>query len=251
MTLERLPDVAKTERAPPPATNPVDLPNDRVDGVAGGTLPHRTVSGPHDRWGPALITATGSVMAALIVTWGACHVADIFEPSLVRLSNVVLNLSHIVEIVDTSTGCNVIMSTGVGRVSLDWAGCLSLRRALDKHTVSGIGRVTDGEVLLSALAQASFITATGDCPTNMERFLGEDPSGERFWLCQGSVAIALRLAEGPPWPESWKSTGLIFVLARRSSCPEGMIVHSDDGDWLSCCFGLASTGEAHAGHSSG
>ena len=262
MTSEEINDPAKAEREPLPSEDPTDAPVDASEDDAGGSATVRAVttdSLSFERRGGAWIGAAGSIVAACIVAWGAYHVADVFQPSFVRLENVLFNMRHIVEIVDTANGCSVIMTNSSGVVSdgeqyfsshaLDLAGCLSLHRAVEKHTVSGIGRVTRGEIFLSGLAQAYFITMTGTCPDEMRRVPLGLSNGESTARCTGSVAFAHRLAEGPPWPESWKATGLIVPFI-RGSCPEGMLSHSDHDDLLWCCFGLPTIGGPHPGHSS-
>ena len=207
----------------------------------------------------AVISALGSIVAACIVTLGACHVADIFEPTLVRLDNVVFNMRHIVEIASTSTGCVVVMANNDGMVvdgqqvfsshSLDWAACVSLYRALDNHTLDGIGRVTRGEVVFSALAQSAFVTATDTCPDDMGSPIWANfPDGSHMWVCNSSVAFARRFAEGRPWPESWKIAGLVMAI-QGDYCPEGFTFHSNQGYLRWCCFGNPTSAPPHAGHS--
>ena len=178
-----------TEHDPVAVDEPVealDAGHDSATGSATGRVAS-AASRLFRRSADAWIGAAGSVVAACIVTWGACHVADVFQPSLVRLDNVIFNMRHIVEIVDTPQGCSVIMSNSAGVVvegeqhysahSLDLAGCRSLQRAVKQHTVSGIGRVTQGELFLSGLAQAHFLTTTGACPDAMARVAFALPNG--------------------------------------------------------------------------
>ena len=218
-------------------------------------LPRRT------GWETAAISAAATIFAACIVTYGACSIARVFEPSFVQLDNVTFNMRHIVEIVDSRHGCQVVTSkdgsllnTGVATSqvfsshSLDLIGCLSLRRAMIPHTISGVGRITRGEVFLSGLAQASVITTTGRCPNDMTLFHGQFPNGETAALCQLTVDIAYRMNAGPPWPESWKATGVAMPFF-SSECPDGLVHHGTTEDVLWCCFGLAEVADPHPGHS--
>ena len=260
MKLGQRKNASKAEHEPVPRDAPVDATDDAGrDDPGARTSVHAATrrSALSERWYNAWIGAGGSILAAFIVTSGACHVADVFEPNFVQLDNVMFNMRHIVEIVDTPNGCDVIMSNSAGVVSgseqylpshsLNFAGCRSLSRAIENHTVSGAGRVTAGELFVSGLAQAHFITTTGACPDEMAPVpLGLSKEASTGW-CRGSVDFAYRLVEGPPWPESWKATGLIVSYA-RGSCPDGMLFHSYHDELLWCCFGLSTIGELHPGH---
>ena len=254
-------DSAKTERGRQPSERPVDASADEQDETNGGNAPtDLTAAGAdsnkrYDPW----ITAVGSVVAACIIAFGAYWAASVFQPSFVRLENAVFNMHHLVEILDTPSGCDVIMANSAAVVtedeqrfthSLDFAGCQSLRRAVEPHTVSGIGRVTEEEIYISGLAQSLLFSTTGVCPDGTAGPIPGLPdlsAGQSVSWCELSVGFVQRLLEGPPWPASWKSTGLV-VLSAGTSCPDDMLLHSRYGDYVGCCFGLPAAGEPHPGH---
>lgn len=66
----------------------------------------------------AVVQALGAVVAALILGFGAIHVADRFEPRFVRWGNHVANIDQVVFIgqQDDGTGCSVILTTSVVRL---------------------------------------------------------------------------------------------------------------------------------------
>ena len=211
-------------------------------------------------WGSASITAVGSVAAAAIVACAAYGAARVFEPSFVRIANATFNLGHIVEIVDTPDGCGVVLSKDGATVDvtgrelsfsshiLDFAGCQSLRRALSSNTLNRKGRLTKGDIIVSAIAQSGLVSATGRCPSDMPVTHVREVNGQVVTMCDLSVGTARRFIQGPPWPESWKSTGLLNLVAKED-CPDTLVFHSSVGDGLSwCCFGL-SEGDPHPGHS--
>ena len=100
----------------------------------------------------ALVQACGAVLAALILGFGALHVADRFQPRFVRWGNHVANIDQVVFIgqQDDGTGCSVILTTSVVTLSYtsdgprtrlaghsvdDDADCERLRAALRAYTL--------------------------------------------------------------------------------------------------------------------
>ena len=259
MSSGNISDAARTERGRQPSERPIDVLTNKQDETTGGNAPTGPTAAGADstkRYAP-WIAAVGSVVAACIIASGAYCAASVFQPSFVRLENAVFNMHHLVEILDTQSGCDVIMANSAAVAtdheqrfahSLDFAGCQSLRRAVEPHTVSGIGRVTEDELFISGLAQSLLFSATGVCPDGMSGPVPGPSEGRSLSWCEPSVGFAQRLLEGPPWPESWKSTGLVALFA-RPSCPDALLLHSRHGDSaVGCCFGLPAVGEPHPGH---
>lgn len=261
MSSGNISDPVKTERERQPSERPIDALANEQDETTGESLSTGLTAASADsikRYAP-WITAIGSVVAACIIAAGAYRAASVFQPSFVRVENAVFNMHHLVEILDTPSGCDVIMASSAAVVtdaeqssarSLDFAGCQSLRRAVEAYTVSGIGRVTEEEIYISGLAQSHLFSTTDECPDGTAGPIPGLPglnAGQSVSWCKLSVDFVQRQLEGPPWPASWKSTGLV-VLSAGASCPDDMLLHSRHGNYVGCCFGLPAAGAPHPGH---
>ena len=114
--------------------------------VKGGVFSALNKCGP-------LIQAAGSVVAALIITFGAFRAARTFEPRFVRVGEHVINIEHLVEVAqdDDGDGCQIIISISESFVAgtpeqftqnfaghdVDETTCQMLRGVLDEYTVDG------------------------------------------------------------------------------------------------------------------
>ena len=102
----------------------------------------------------AMIQASGSIVAALVIAWGAGSAARSFQPKFVRWGNNVANIEHVILVgqQDDGSGCSVILSTTLLRVTETPEGprtglsghtvdnefeCEAIRRALGEYTIDG------------------------------------------------------------------------------------------------------------------
>ena len=234
------------------AKRPIDALADEQNEATGENAPAGLTAAGADsikRYAP-WISAIGSVVGACIIASGAYWAASVFQPNFVRLENAVFNMHHLVEILDTPSGCDVIMANSAAVVtddeqrfthSLDFAGCQSLRRAVEPHTVSGIGRVTEEEIIISNMAQSLLFSTTSVCPDGTAGPIPGLPDLSEAQIvswCELSVGFGQRLLEGPPWPESWKASGLV-MLSTGASCSDDMLLHSRYGDYVGLLFWTA------------
>ena len=108
----------------------------------------------------AFVQACGTLLAAVILGFGAFHVADRFQPRFIRWGNHIANIDEVVFIgqQDDGTGCSVILTTSVVTLSHtpdgprtrlsghsvdDDADCDRLRAALRAYTLDAT-QLADG-----------------------------------------------------------------------------------------------------------
>ena len=105
------------------------------------------------KWG-SVIQAVGSVIAAVIIAYGAYSAAGRFEPRFVRVGGHVVNIQHLVEVGqnDVGDGCKIIISNSGSRFvdspdgsftqyfaghDVDGTSCDVLRKALSDYAIDG------------------------------------------------------------------------------------------------------------------